>query len=377
MKLSWNQVLGWRLSRHALSPRASRRSLGKIVSRLGGVQAQVMSAAEMALWARIDGITAADVRRALWRERRLVKTWAMRGTLHLVSAAELPLYVAARARHDGRSWPGYLDSLDIDSETQEAFLAAVPAVLGDEPMTREQLSEALAGHLDSPKLGRMVLAANWGTPLKPSAFRGDLCFGPSRGQTVTFVDPRKWIGEWRSVDPDLALREVVRRYLRSYGPATPKEFVRWWWGGSGLLAAKRLFAEMEDEIQEVEVEGLRGYVLRSTLGSMRRAEPPRSVNLLPLFDAYTFGFAREVDAILSSAHRPRVFRPQGWVSAVVLDAGSICGVWQHRLKGARLELRLRMFDAPGRAARRAVEAEAGRLAAFAGSDSVEVAFEEL
>ena len=61
--------------------------------------------------------------------------------------------------------------------------------------------------------------------LKPVARRGLLCFGPSRGASVTFVKPQQWLGAWREVDPDEALLEVARRYLRAYGPATSQGHV--------------------------------------------------------------------------------------------------------------------------------------------------------
>jgi len=67
-----------------------------VTARIAGLHAQVMSSAELTLWARLDGLEPDAVRRALWEERTLIKTWAMRGTLHLLPAAELPLWQAAR-----------------------------------------------------------------------------------------------------------------------------------------------------------------------------------------------------------------------------------------------------------------------------------------
>src|SRR6476620_9471601 len=103
--LKWNQVTAWRLSQQCLSPRLKRQDFLEAVTRTGGIQAQVMSAAELALWARVDGLIREDVQSARWEDRTLVKTWAMRGTLHLLAASELPLYVAARSVLDTRNWP--------------------------------------------------------------------------------------------------------------------------------------------------------------------------------------------------------------------------------------------------------------------------------
>jgi Winged helix DNA-binding domain len=89
--LTWNQVNAWRLSQHCLSARLKHRDFVTAVTRTGGIQAQVMSAAELALGARVDGLTPQDVQSALRQERTLVKTWAMRATLHVISASEFPL----------------------------------------------------------------------------------------------------------------------------------------------------------------------------------------------------------------------------------------------------------------------------------------------
>ena len=198
--MKWSQVNAWRLSEHCLSWRLNRQDFVQAVTRTGGIQAQVMSAAELALWARGDWLSPQDVQSALWRERMLIKTWAMRATLHLISASELPLYVAARSVDDPRNWVGYFEYYGISKSQYEAYLVAAPEVLGSEPKRREQLARALAEHSGVPELGDLMISKGWGTPLKPLAWRGDLCFGPNNGQNVTFVNPRKWIGEWQPVE---------------------------------------------------------------------------------------------------------------------------------------------------------------------------------
>ena len=101
--LSWSRVNAWRLSQHYLLPRADRQALLEVVTRIGGVHAQLMSAAELALWARVEDLLPTDVPDALWHDRSLIKTRAMRGTLHLLTASEFPLYVAARRLSEHRS----------------------------------------------------------------------------------------------------------------------------------------------------------------------------------------------------------------------------------------------------------------------------------
>ncbi|MGH2699122.1 MAG: DNA glycosylase AlkZ-like family protein [Actinomycetota bacterium] len=83
-KLSWRQVMAWRARRHHLDERISKRKAVDVVGEIGGLHAQLMSSAELSLWARVEKLKRDDVEKWLWEDRRLVKAWAMRGTLHLL-----------------------------------------------------------------------------------------------------------------------------------------------------------------------------------------------------------------------------------------------------------------------------------------------------
>src|SRR5437762_1112486 len=73
---------------------------------------------------------------------------------------------------------------------QDTFLLAIPHVLEQGPLTRLQLADAVAKHTGAARSRDLILSESWGSPLKPSAYRGELCFGPGQGKTVTFMNPR-------------------------------------------------------------------------------------------------------------------------------------------------------------------------------------------
>jgi hypothetical protein len=237
-------------------------------------------------------------------------------------------------------------------------------VLGAEPLTRDELAAAVAEHIGAPEVGKILTSSSWGSLWKPSALRGDICFGPNRGRNVTFVRPSAWLGEWKPVEPQGALQEMARRYLRAYGPARPQDFAVWWDGGGQLSHAKKLFRSIEDELEEVDVEGWQALALRETLEPMRRSDTTGTVRLLPLFDAYTLGIGREIEPLLPRARKLEVYRPQGWISAVVLVDGRIEGVWEHKVARSRTAIKVRMFSSPSAQVRKCIEAEAERLGAF-------------
>src|SRR6188508_237247 len=81
--LTWAQVWGRRLARHALLTPQPRAHLVEVVRTVGGIHAQMMSAAELSIGVRLAGVTREDVRAKLWQRRSLVKTYGLRGTVHL------------------------------------------------------------------------------------------------------------------------------------------------------------------------------------------------------------------------------------------------------------------------------------------------------
>ena len=93
--LSWEEVCRRRVVAQHLRTPLPLASFDRMVADVCGLHAQVMSAAELAAAVRVDRLPRGTVSRALWEHRTLVKLWAQRGTLHLLLAEELPLYVAA------------------------------------------------------------------------------------------------------------------------------------------------------------------------------------------------------------------------------------------------------------------------------------------
>jgi Winged helix DNA-binding domain len=366
-ELSWPQVHAFRLQRHHLTGRAPTQDLAGVVGDIGGAQAQVMSAAELQIAVR-SGCTVADVRDALWRDRSLVKTWLMRGTLHLARAEDLPIYTAAMGRHWIRLRPSWLKFMAVSEAELWALVDDIGAALDGAPLTREELI-AIVGKGRSAHV-RDILRSGWGGMLKPAARNGELCFGPSRGQSVTFVSPRKWLKSWREVDPDVAIVEMARRYLSVYGPATKTDFARWWgaWPGVGNAAWKGLASELVT----VSVEGVRADALARDVGNIRRARVSESVQLLPLFDPYLMGHANR-DHLFDRAHASRVSRTAGWISAVVLVDGSVAGTWTHTLSNKTLRIAVAPFKRLPAKVSSQVRERAGEMARALGATRSEVA----
>jgi hypothetical protein len=338
-----------------------------VVGDIGGAQAQLMSAAELQVGARV-ACRVADVRSALWKEKSLVKTWLMRGTLHLVPATDLPIYTAAMHTLRMRNLNAWLKFTQMTEPELMGLFGAIGDALDGRTMTREELIGSVAR--GRPEHVRNVLKSGWGSLLKPVARQGLLCFGPSRGTSVTFVRPEQWLGSWHEVDPDKALVEVARRYLRAYGPATNQDFARWWgmWPGIGKAA----WDGLAEDLVMISVEGHRADMLASDLRQMSKAPARTSIHLLPAFDPYLMGHSSR-DHLFDAAHRSRVSRTAGWISAVVLVEGRVAATWTHTVVKQTLRITVEPLGRLSSKVRPEIHARAEELAATLGLAKVEVA----
>jgi hypothetical protein len=325
-RLSWDGVLAWRMGRQLIDP-VGTLGVTDMVRRLCGVQAQVASSAELALALRSQepGQGAAD--RALG-ERALMRTWAMRGTLHLLAPADAGAYLALVAAL--RSWerPAWQRNFGVTAAEIETLAEVVDRLLDGTVMDRDELIAAIAERTGNRNLDEH-LRSGWGVLLKPLAWMGLVCNGPSRGNRVTFTSPRSWFEDWSGLpDTDTAARIAITSYLSAYGPARAKTFDAWLTRTSSRSAdLRRWFDVVADELVTVEVEGEECHALASELEDMKSTAPSRAVRLLAGFDQYLLGPGTADARIIAPERRRQVSKAAGWISPVVLDGGRVAGVW--------------------------------------------------
>ena len=152
VEISWQQALTWRMRRHLLDP-VGRLGIADVVNRLCGIQAQVPSSAELAIRVRRETSRRGEVERAL-REGRLIKTWAMRGTLHLLTPEEAGTFLSLMA--SGRSWErqSWQRYFGVTPKKIATLRLAVRAALEDGPLTRDELGTAVGAQRGLRQVGR-------------------------------------------------------------------------------------------------------------------------------------------------------------------------------------------------------------------------------
>jgi hypothetical protein len=370
---TWDAVRVRRLARSFLTRRASPDRLLEVVHDVGGVHAQVQASAELQLSTRVSGIRQQDIRDALWERRELVKAWTLRGTLHLHPADELPLwYAAARAvspaEHELGAWVDPKGELHpaLGHDDVKEIGAAVLDALDGRCLLRDELAAEVAQRVGSKAQGRL---------LSGFAFFGgaDLCQGPPEGSKITLARPDQWIEHWDELDEQESLRVVCRRYLRTYGPATPKDFREWFTSRQFKPAdARALFDSIANEREVVDVEGHEGFVL---VGDTDFPQAEASGRLLSEYDVYVMGF-RERDQLVPDEARRQVaahgggkYEGPAGVRFLLID-GIAAGLWERKKRGKCIELQVSPSRKLTPAERAELDTEAERIGAFLGLEPV-------
>lgn len=364
--VSWTSALAFRMARHRLDHRAALADLVPLAGQLCGVHAQLASSAELTLQARIGELPQDRLADELWHRRGLVKTWAMRGTLHLLPSDSYGLWQSALSGNADHRKPAWQRSFGVSEAEQDRLTELIGVALQGPPLTREALIDRVAD-LDGSATLAGKLRQGWGALLKPAAYAGLLCFAENDGRNVRFTRPDRWLVDAPRdvVDPEEAMREIALRYLAAHGPASNADFARWW--GMSPAAAGRLFGQLGEQVVPVSVDGLPCWLCATDLPVCAGATPAPVVRLLPAFDQYVVVATKHASRLMPADFVDRVYRRQGWLSAVVLVGGGIEGIWRHERRGRSIRITIDPFATlMPRKTRQAIAEEAERVAAYLG-----------
>ncbi|MFL9656472.1 winged helix DNA-binding domain-containing protein [Streptomyces sp. PB17] len=352
--ITWAEASARRHERQFLAmPARTGTPVADVAAAMLGVHAQVLSAAELSLGLRTDGVTRADVREALWPtappaapapppppapSSSLVKTHGPRGTVHLLPARDLPMWCAALPAIPDRT-AGFPNGVRLTGEQTEQVVAAIADALDGAFLTIDELGEEVVARTGS-WAGDLVMPAfqtmwpRWRQVLHRAGQCGALSFGPNRGRRVTYTRPPRFT----PLPPEEASRLLVRRYLYAYGPATPQHFARWLAAPPGWAQARYAELAAAGEIEEVRFEGTPAWVVAGDTvfpDAAERDETARGVRLLPYFDAYVVAAQPRELLFPGAAYQRALAGGQAGNFPVLLVDGVVAGVWHQRRRGRR------------------------------------------
>lgn len=339
------QVLAARLTAQLLAGPPARDPVA-VAERLLAVQGQDQRGARLAVRARSEGLSAADVDRALTEERSLLITWLNRGTLHLVRSEDYPWLHALTAPSQRTGNMRRLVQEGVSPDDAERGVAAMERALADEgPLTRHQLRERIGAagvRTEGQALVHVLVLAT----LRGLAVRGPMVEGKH-----AYVLVRDWLGEQRPVERDRALAELARRYLAGHGPASDRDLARW--AGLPLRDARAGLKAIASELDELD-GGLVDLAGRPPAAVL---PPPR---LLGPFDPLLLGWTSREDVLGQYQQLVTVnaiFRP------FALVRGRAAASWSM----PRGEVVLEPFGRLGAADAAALEEDAADVVRFLGS----------
>ena len=339
-------------AQHLHRPR--RRSVVELVKHLTGVQAQVLSAAGLALRARTTGLKSQQVDRARVRERSIVLTWAMRGTLHLIAAEDYGWLVPLVTEPSVAGSYRRLKEEGVPADQPAKAVRLIARMLEREgPLTRPEISDRLRSkgiHTAGQAIAYLVWLA---------AAQGVICYGPDRDRAQCFVLVTDWLGSSKPIDREMALAELAVRYLKAHAPARPADLA--FWSGIRISDANRAWKTIAGRLVEVETARGARWTLRT-----KPIEAPRGiVRLLPAFDEFLLGW-KDREVAVAVEHYAKINRGGGWLKPVVLVDGQPLGTWNTKRTPKTLRVELSLFSRLTAAVRRDIAVEVKDIAAFLG-----------
>jgi DNA glycosylase AlkZ-like len=340
-EVSWSSANVRRLQRHALlTPAPASIDPAEIAAVICGAHAQVLSAAELSIALRIQGADRATVQHALWDDHTLIKTHGPRGTVHLLAADDLPVWLAALSAIPTHS--PFPNGVRLTQQQADEIVAAIGHALQDAELTIDELDQAIID-LVGEWAGDRVMPAfqdlwpRWRQAVVTASYRGVLCFGPNKGRRVTYTNPRRWLPEFKPASEDEALATVITRYLYAYGPATPQHFAQWI-GAPPTWAAEQ-FERHSRKLTKINFDGTPAWLAREDMALPPEESAKGSVLLLPYFDAYAVG-SHPRSRLFPGKAATRALAPSGQAGnyPVLLVDGVVAGVWHQRRSGRRIEV---------------------------------------
>lgn len=341
-------------------------SVGELTARLVGLHATDPTTPHLSLWARLRDFATSDLNHALYEAHSVVKHLAMRRTLWVVQADDLP---AIQAAASDRVAANETRRLAVDAQNagvapdgatwvETACAAVLRHLSSADPCTARQLREALPELTGTynPAPGKAYGGEGHLAPrvLTVLSARGHILRGPNDGGWTTsrprWVAAGRWLEPNDPVTPEQARTEMVRRWLSAFAPATATD-IKWWFGNT-LGWARQALADLD--AVEVEMHGTPGFVLPGDDEPEPAAEPWCA--LLPGLDVTTMGWV-DRDWYVGE-HRGQVFDRNGNAGPTVWVDGRVVGAWRQDADG-RVEILL--LEDVGRQTSKALRAKADQL----------------
>jgi len=360
VELTTAQALALRMRSLLLTGEGGPGSVAGVVEWFGAMQAQDMASGLWSLGVRLPGWTVDDVGAALER-REAIRTWPMRGTVHLVPPADA-------------HW-----MLDLMGVRALAGAAKRRAVLGLTEAVAERGVEVLADVLRGRRMTRaecLAALADAGVELSGqrgyhllwyASQRGVTCIAPHVGKEQTFVLLDEWVPKPHRPAREEALGLIATRFFRSHGPATRADLARW--TGLTMTDVKAGVAAAGDRLTAVRVDGAEMLLAPAVLEAHSTAAGSAAAvewAALPGFDEYMLGY-KDRSIMVDEGHLQAIVPGgNGVFQSTIVRGGRVVGTWKRTLGKRAVTIDVLPLVPLARAERAKAEAALQPFAAFVG-----------
>lgn len=292
-----------------------------VVRHLAAIQAQDFPGANWSIALRLNGLTESDVL-SLVRQRKIVRSWPLRGTLHYTAAEDLRWILSLTSERIIAGMKRRLDDLELD---KKAILKCVKILINGlkdgKQFTRDELTKLFRQNKIDAKSNRLSHILYY------AGIKKIICFGERKGKQFTYTLLDEWIPPSEEKNRDEALAELARRYFISRSPATVYDFV--WWSGLTITAAKEAIEFNKPDLFETKFKNQIYFLYEKNLNSYKKNN---AVYLLPGFDEYLISY-RDRSAAIEPEFAAKLNHGGGMLNPPIIINGKAAGTWKRVLKG--------------------------------------------
>lgn len=385
MELSARQIRAHRLRAHHLDQKYPFSELLNIAGACG-LQNSPPGAWETAAFCRLKNCTLPQLHQALYQKKELLQAWSIRGVPLIFPTADSDVFLSALIAQEGEEPWIYtkgiglaLDHLGMSFSELLPLVESAAEYLEDHTIKSKEeldrvLAQLVAEQLPAQKQSLWNAPSMYGAPdrqtvggaavsflLRPCSFKGLVVFGEREGISPTFTSPLRWLGH-KLVPSAQGTAELARRFLHAYGPATPRAFADWL--GSTPAQTKRLWRQIEEELEPVTATGKKAFILQADRESFRRADTEEALLLLGPHDPYLDIRDRAI-LLEDTAAQRQVWRTVG-NPGVILKSGKIIGIWKTRIQRENLSVSTTLWEPLSAPEQRELERQMEGYASFRG-----------
>ena len=338
--------------------RPNGQSITETVAGLVAIQSQDKRSSLLAIRPRCTDVIAADIEKQMQITHNLIRTWCLRGTLHLLLSDDVKWILDLVAERTLKNSERRYKQLELDSYTLSHATALLSDTLGEHgPQTRSEIAAYLETNRISARGQRMPHI------LRRAALLGLICLGPDRDDgSVTYVLMNDWV-DHNSTHPSDGWVQLANRYLGNYGPATVEDFATW--SGAYMKEARDAFDALP--LFEIDVGGSTLWMLVEQEPFLRWAFEP-SIHLIPAYDPLLLGYQSR-DWMVRAEHAHQIHPGGGVLRPTVLVNGEATGIWQLVRRKKSIVVKVNLFYDPGPDTLALLEAEITHLGHFLDIDT--------